>query len=230
MNRDEALTRGPELPPRTHRSRTGPTWMAPHDSDKGGTWMGANEFGVVACLLNAYRPGDSLKPKPGGEFRSRGEIIPRTLEKGRVPEALAWLQGEFSPESYPSFDLLLISPDSGHRLTWLGHGGLDLGDLEEGWTVISSSGWDSRDVIRWREDKFDEWLSADCTMIDSLPSFHLLQEEGREERSPLMKRDWSATRSVTQVCVDAQEVHLRYWPRPLPSSTVPAARLSIPRI
>lgn len=230
MNRDEALTRGPELPPRKHVSKGGLDWMAPHDSDKGGTWMGTNALGVVACLLNAYRPGESLRPDPSGGFRSRGEIIPEALERGSVGDALAWLLGEFDPRLYPSFDLMLVSPDAGMRVTWLGQGKVEARDVATGWTVISSSGWDSRDVIRWREREFERWRAAGCALVGTLPSFHLLQEAGHEDRSPLMKRDWSSTRSVTQVRVDAVErrVSLRYWPDPKPSSTSPDSELNFP--
>lgn len=232
MNRDEALTRAPELPPRLHEPESAPPWFAPHDGEKGGTWMGANATGVVACLLNAYQPGESLLPDTSRELPSRGEIIPQVLEKGGMNDAITWLLNEFDPAPYPSFTLLVISSETTQRLTWLRNQEFDAQPIDQEWMVISSSGWDSRDVITWREREFERWLEEGCEMIGTLPSFNLLQVEGNEEASPLMKRPWSSTRSVTQVSIalNEQRVHLRYWPQPEPTSKEPAAQLSLPLI
>jgi len=229
MNRDEALTRGPEVPPQVHAGNNGVSWVAPQDADRGGTWMGANADGVVACLLNAYLPGESLLPDTSGRFRSRGEIIPMLLDKGPVNDGLAWLLEDFDPEAYPSFSLLVAAPEKATSLNWLRQGKLEVEPVLSEWYIRSSSGWDSEDVARWREEEFDRWLESGREMVDGLPRFHLLQVEGEEYRSPLMQRDWSATRSVTQVLVSpAQgEVEMRYWPDPTPVSERPASRLNL---
>lgn len=192
--------------------------------------MGANEDGVVACLLNAYLPGESLLPDTSGRFRSRGEIIPMVLDKGPVSEGLAWLMETLDPEAYPSFSLLVASPEQTVCLSWLRRGKLEIESIDSEWYIRSSSGWDSEDVARWREEEFDRWLETGHKTVSGLPKFHLLQVEGEEDRSPLMRRDWSATRSVTQVLVNPAEgeVEMRYWPNPTPDSERPASRLSIP--
>ena len=226
MNRDEADARAPETPPQIHRPGGAPVWVAPHDSEKGGTWMGANELGVTACLLNAYRPGESLLPDTSGEFRSRGEIVPALLERGKFEEGVRWLLEEFDPRSYPSFTLLAASLEGAKRFTWLRDGAIAVDGIDPGWTVHSSSVWDSEPVIRWRERAFARWLDSGAEMTGDLPRFHLIQEEGHAVRSPLMRRDWSSTRSVTQVAVDAGagRVDLRYWPNPTPETVEPARR------
>lgn len=58
MNRDEARDRAPEVPPAIHHNDV--NWLAPSDSARGGTWIGVNDRGVVACLLNGYVEGDSV--------------------------------------------------------------------------------------------------------------------------------------------------------------------------
>ena len=67
-------------------------------------------------------------------------------------------------------------------------------------------------------------------MQGTAPGFNFYQAPGREEWSPLMIRDWSATRSVTQVAVEMAEgrVHLRYWPNPTPAPIDPAHSLELP--
>ena len=227
MNRDEAISRAPEIPPAIHAEDGSAAWMAPQDSAKGGTWMGANECGVVACLLNYYRPGESLIPQPQQGDRSRGEIIPRMLTVGGLDQGTTWLEESFDPEPYPSFTLLLFTLASGRRITWLRGTSLRYDTIEGTWSVISSSGWDSERIIRWREERFQQWLADGETMQGTLPSFNVLQVPGKEEWSPLMKRDWSSTRSVTQAAVDPSKALLHYWPDPAPNSVEPSTSLAL---
>ena len=194
--------------------------------------MGVNEHGVVACLLNFYLPGESLLPDTSGRYRSRGEIIPRALALGSMDDVLAWITAEFDPALYPSFALHLISPDRNLRFTWVKEGAMERHVIPSGWTVFSSSGWDSAEVARWREEQFQRWLEQGAPTNGSLPAFHVLQESGHEERSPLMKRPWSATRSITQALVvpGSRRIELAYWPQPTPATVEPAERIELPLI
>ncbi|PCJ54979.1 MAG: hypothetical protein COA73_13925 [Candidatus Hydrogenedentota bacterium] len=232
MNRDEALSRAPETSPVIHADDS-IRWMAPHDGEKGGTWMGANEHGVVACLLNAYLPGESLLPDTSGHYQSRGEIIPTMLAQGGGVEAVEWIESELDPKKYPSFMLLVFAKGIARCYTWHKHETMACEDLLDAeWVLRSSSGWDSSEVSKWREDLFADWRSDGEEMIDHLPKFHLIQEAGREDWSPLMKRSWSGTRSVTQVAIDFNDlkIDLRYWPQPYPGSHHADVHLALPLI
>jgi hypothetical protein len=228
MNRDEAYVRAPERKPEL-RAYEGVCWVAPFDGEKGGTWMGVNTAGVAACLLNAYRPGESLLPDASGTRRTRGEIIPGLLSAGSGKSARHWIETALDPAQYPSFTLLVISDCDAICYEWLGNGSLQRSALASPWSVRSSSGWDSNDVIRWREDRFAQWLGDGGPHTGALPSFHLLQEAGHAERSPLMRREWSATRSITQarVLTAPGRVELRYWPAPTTATIEPAAQVSL---
>ena len=227
MNRDEVVVRAPELPPRLHEAQGDLVWIAPHDSEKGGTWMGVNSCGVTACLLNAYLPGESLLPDTSGRYRSRGEIIPTLLEVGNAGRVRTWLLEEFCPESYPSFTLLLTTETGTLGYEWFRQGRPELTSHDAEWFIQSSAGWDSDEVRVWREERFAAWRDNGCASYGTLPQFHVLQDPENAEFSPLMKRSWSATRSITQARVDFQEgrVDLRYWPDPTPEARVPAAHL-----
>ena len=229
MNRDELLTRAPESPPQRH-SDGATTWVAPHDGEKGGTWMGANDHGVVACLLNFYLPGENLLPDRSGRYRSRGEVIPQLLSHGDFNTGVAWLQNRFAADAYPSFDLHVVGPERTLRFMWLRRNGLESEDTTAEWQIYSSSGWDSAEVTRWREQAFDDWLQAGGNLIDTLPAFHLLRKAGAEDFSPLMVREWSTTRSITQarVLYQSSRCELRYWPLPQPDSGPPAACIALP--
>lgn len=229
MNRDEVLTRGPELPPRIHEPAGGAAWMAPQDGDRGGTWMGASSHGVIACLLNAYLPGESLLPDTSGKYPSRGQIIPALLEHGDGPAALSWLTRAFEPEAYPSFTLLVVTLDVTLSYEWLHQGKPDVTEYDVEWIIRSSAGWDSEEIRLWREDRFLQWQEEGCEGVGPLPRFHIMQDPDNLEWSPLMRRDWSATRSITQAAVSLGDgqVHMRYWPEPTPKSDDPGAELSL---
>lgn len=73
MNRDEQRTRAEALPPALHRSGN---LSALYPSEPGGgTWIGINEAGLCAALINWY----SRPQYHGDPAFSRGEIIPRLL-------------------------------------------------------------------------------------------------------------------------------------------------------
>ena len=86
MNRDELHTRGPALPP-ARKTHDGVTYIAPTDSDAGGTWIAANEHGVVACLLNNFP--SMLRMASGADRRVDTTRLPRGAEsRGLIPPAL----------------------------------------------------------------------------------------------------------------------------------------------
>ena len=64
FNRDEKKTRSVAVPPGVHEVR-GVRFLAPVDPDGRGTWIVANEQGLVVCLLNRWQEE--------GEIRARVE-------------------------------------------------------------------------------------------------------------------------------------------------------------
>ena len=213
MNRDEAWHRAPEIPPRIYGGEPDTAWAGPRDSQAGGTWMGVNDEGRAACILNGYRPEDPLDP--GDPSRpSRGtivlELLMRGLEHGEV-----WRQHRFNPGPYASFHLLTARPSTAEQLTWTGRPPLERHPLRQGWTLLTSSSWKTEEVLAWRKGAFGEWLDDGEPHENGLPTYHLLERDGLEEWSPLMTRPWSGTRSITQVRISKgqDEAELRYWRR-----------------
>lgn len=98
-NRDEMLNR-PWSPPARHWQDR-PDVVAGKDELAGGAWMGLNDTGVVACILN--RQG-SLGPAAGK--RSRGELVLEALDH---PDAAAAAEAlsEISPRAYRPFNLVI---------------------------------------------------------------------------------------------------------------------------
>jgi len=98
-NRDEMKDR-PWLPPARHWADRKQV-VAGRDELAGGTWMGINDDGVFAAILN--RRG-SLGPD--AEKRSRGEIVLEALDH-ETAEASAQALQNLDPSAYRSFNLII---------------------------------------------------------------------------------------------------------------------------
>lgn len=98
-NRDEMIDR-PWLQPARHWPDR-PEVVAGQDELAGGTWLGINDTGVVAAIMN--RPG-SLGPAPG--VRSRGELVLEALDHGDAGEAAEALS-HLDPKAYRPFNLVV---------------------------------------------------------------------------------------------------------------------------
>lgn len=232
MNRDERLERAPEEPPGLHEQGR-VRWAGPLDGAGRGSWIGLNEFGVTAALLNRYPDleGDTEPEPPSSENTasrpSRGRIIPLLLGQGRGRQVLNWLGGPFDPSPYDRFTLLVAWPGGARLFLWKGAGTLVAREAAKPWEWLSSSSWRQPEVLEWRRRLFDEWLATGEAFRGPLPTYHLHQTSGYEAWSPLMRRDYAATRSITQVEVlpDTTRGILRYWPQPDPALPVDGEQL-----
>jgi hypothetical protein len=213
MNRDEARGRAEEAPPSLVEESGRPSWLAPTDGEKGGTWFGINDRGVAAGLLNAYVPGD-LALYGRSDVPSRGSIIPELL--GRDPEqGLSWLHHEFDPTPFPSFTLVVVGPGFAECFAWRLDGGVEITPVEDGWTMVTSSFWRGDDVVPWRHEAFHQWLEGGPATRAGIPTFNLLEIADMREWSPFATRSFSLTRSITQAEIRANEsvARLKYWRR-----------------
>jgi transport and Golgi organization protein 2 len=233
MNRDERLDRAPEEPPRRIPGEVGrPSWIAPFDGASGGTWIGVNDRGVAACVLNGYGPRDrELRGRPG--VPSRGSIIPRILED-QDGERPVGLRDAIDFSAYPSFTLLVVSSEGGQIVRWTHGEGIAREPVPAGWSLLTSSSWNEPGVARFRRDEFAAWLTAGEPEVEGIPVVHLHAEAGRERESPFMTREDSATRSISQVRIRAGsgEAWLSWWPRAGKAAIDPhhpGAVISLPR-
>jgi hypothetical protein len=224
MNRDERWDRAPEQAPRFIPGEPGrPGWIAPFDSASGGTWIGVNDRGVAACVLNGYTAGDeALRDDPA--VPSRGSIIPRILEE-QSGEGPARVLGTLDFSAYPSFTLLVASSEGGEIVRWRLGGSLTRERVLSGWTFLTSSSWNEPEVAGWRLRAFESWRNEGSPVIHDIPALHLLAPHGEEAVAPFMTRGTSATRSITVVRVEAERgtARLVWWPRAT-SDRIEAAR------
>jgi hypothetical protein len=142
-NRDEMIAR-PWLPPARHWPDR-PEVVAGRDELAGGSWLGINDFGVAAGVLNRF---GSLGPAPGQ--RSRGELVLEALDHAdahAAAEALAALE----PKAYRTFNLI-VADNSG--AFWLRHADpsgtlpVSVTPIAAGLSMIAAGDLDDRETPR----------------------------------------------------------------------------------
>jgi len=144
-NRDEMIDR-PWQPPGRHWPDR-PELVAGLDELAGGSWLGINDFGVVAGILNRY---GSLGPAPGQ--RSRGELVLEALDHADARDAAAALQ-KLEPAAYRTFNLIIADNRDGF---WLRHadptGTLPITstEMKPGLSIIAAGDLDDMDTPRLR--------------------------------------------------------------------------------
>ena len=115
-NRDERIARTPALSPAWQTTGVR-SMLAPIDTEGGGTWIGVNDAGIVAVLLNR---SISLQ-RPG--MRTRGDIVPRLLAADTLQRLVEGARG-IDPFAFNPFRAvalhgrgLVIAASDGARLT-----------------------------------------------------------------------------------------------------------------
>ena len=129
-NRDEMLDR-PWQPPARHWPDR-PEVVAGRDELAGGTWLGVNDHGVTAAVLN--RVG-SLGPTT--DKRSRGELVLEALDHAdadAAAEALADLHGT----AYRSFNLVVADNRDAYWVRSTGADSVDVASIPAGLSMITS--------------------------------------------------------------------------------------------
>lgn len=110
-NRDEMQTR-PRRPPGRHWPDRADV-VAGLDLESGGSWLGINDHGLVAAVMNRH---DSLGPLPGK--RSRGELVLEALDHAEAGAAAGAL-ADLDPAAYRPFNLVVADPRDAY---WLRRG------------------------------------------------------------------------------------------------------------
>jgi uncharacterized protein with NRDE domain len=129
-NRDElasrpALAPGRHWPDRAH-VRGG------LDRTAGGTWLGLNDDGLVAAVLN--RRG-TLGPEPGK--RSRGELVLEALDHAEAYMAADALRA-LDPAAYRPFNLIVADAVDAFWLRHAGDGAVQVRPIPEGLHMIEA--------------------------------------------------------------------------------------------
>ena len=198
--------------------------LMPIDPQSGGTWIAANDAGVIFALLNANPAVSSashasVSQVRGQQLLSRGAIIPALVESATVSEALARAQC-LPAKLFSPFRLLLFDrfqfvecwPHQDrirHRRSFLS-------------TAImrTSSGLGDAVVFRPRRALFEHFLSHPDDARVTQDRFHQHRWIGREAVSVNMRRSDARTVSRTVVEVGCETVSMSYLPADSPQPVV----------
>ena len=129
-NRDEMIDRPAEPPGRHWPDRA--EVVAGLDRLAGGTWLGLNDWGVAAAVLNRH---GSLGPAAG--LRSRGELVLEALDHADAVDAATALS-HLDPAAYRSFNLIVADNRDAFWLSHTGSGEVGLKPIKPGLSVIAS--------------------------------------------------------------------------------------------
>lgn len=190
MNRDERLDRAPEQPPQEIAEGV----FAPLDPVSGGTWIAHNKAGYWGCILNGYFEDEQPK-----DLKSRGGILPHFLSKENPLDNVRDLR----VQDYPSFRLVLGSPDEVKMFIWDGRnfGQQDFYAHINNTAFVSSSSLRQSEIIAHRKSLF---LNHKGTALD----FHCINKD--PETDPLMRRSYSRTKSITVMDIEKENSGFSY--------------------
>lgn len=170
----------------------------PIDPSSGGTWIGANDAGLVICLLNGNPP--RARPSATRKLESRGVIVPRLLANGDLATA-AQRALDLEPTRFPEFRLL-ITDGCTHCIVTSDGMAIDCVrySVAREPLLLTSSGLGDHVVQRPREALFKRMIGGHHDPLEAQRRFHSHTWKGREHVSVLMSRP--DARTVSQTAID----------------------------
>jgi hypothetical protein len=206
------------MPPAVSRA-DGARWIAPRDSDAGGTWVGVNTHGIVVGIANLFV---GTPPAPPVRKISRGLLVqellgsPTTLQVERRLRSL-------DLDVFEPFTLVALSgTDAPVILSWDRASLADEAPLGEILLVTSAGG--SGEIEEQRKSLFaGRGLSA-----EQIESLYRAPPESAQA-SVCVHRPEVSTVSLTRIEVGPEQVSLTYTPGQ-PCQTGPGAAIVLERL
>lgn len=209
FNRDEERSRTLGLPPALFEFGSCQAIM-PTDPVSGGTWIAANDAGLVLALQN-------LKPAPpqlakSANLISRGTIIPGLLSHSCVSQALDALQLR-SFEQFDCFQLILLDLKGYAKFQWDGRVlKFDpIADVLEP-VLFTTSSLGDEFVDEPRRELFERMFRTDAYWEDQQDRFHRHHWPDRPHLSVCMRRPDAQTVSLTVIHLEPDAVTVAYFP------------------
>jgi len=207
-NRDESRSRPQGRPPRIYEGSRHRALM-PIDPPSGGTWVAANDAGMILTILNV-NPQVTAKR---AYDQSRGTIIPQLIDTDTATAA-SQLIGEIDTSPLAPFRLVITDVHvvidhhfNGDAMAVRQY------DLTSGPVMFTSSGLGDRLVEPPRRALFDRMFAgAPHNWLDRQKAFHRHVWPDRTHLSVCMSRDEARTVSMTMIDVDDDAVAMTYYP------------------
>ena len=207
-NRDEKRTRGVGLAPQVMMCGD-VRYIAPVDSDEGGTWLSVNEFGISLCLLNG-----SSACKASALARSRGLLVRKLAWAPSAGECTLWLsQADLRP--FAPFALVILEPRRSAVLARWDGIELTIDPAGDSHMPLTSSSYDAGGVRRSRLSEFARRVGEGRPFNSaSLYWFHASHGAAPDAYSTCMHRSDAETVSFSWVIVSRDSIRFLYSPGP----------------
>lgn len=200
-NRDELRTRARARPPVEHDG-VHATMLMPIDPQGGGTWIGVNNRGVVAVLLNSNTTGGVATDRVAGR-ESRGVVVPRVLDTPDFEAACEVADG-LDARAFAPFRLFMLH--CGSWVHWHGTGDVlrrVASSAMDRPVCFASSGLGDALVQQPRRDLFHAMIQASGGYDSATQDrFHHTPMPDAPELGVMMSRADARTVSVTAVTVE----------------------------
>lgn len=212
INRDELHTRAEASPP-VERAFGEHSALLPIDPDRGGTWVGVNDLGLVLTLLNLNPLKAIPQPRRARPLRSRGGIIPSLLHLATAAEVADYMLSH-DPLSTRPFTLLVTDAND---LVSVCCDGREMrphiSTRPSAPLMQTSSGLGDHIIAPARRELGEQWFGDDpTTWPDQQDALHRHHWDDRPHLSILMHREDARTVSITTVEVTPDAVTTRYEP------------------
>lgn len=206
FSRDEQRTRVAATAPSLH-AQADTRFLAPIDPQGGGTWIHANEHGLVAVVLNRYDLPPRLPPT-----HSRGLLMLATAQACDVPHFGRLIESTLMTGVYAPCTLLALDRDSVRVWCWSGD---DLRpEPPPQPAILTSSSWNTNAVCEARRQAFAQYASHPAEpALGDMQRFHRHRDPRGDAFSVLMSRPDARTVSLTQVKIENGTVSMRYAAR-----------------
>lgn len=209
FNRDELKSRPTALAPQVRRFGLRSA-LLPIDPVSDGTWIGVNDAGLAAAVLNVNELGQ--QPQSRDPWTSRGVIVPALLRRGCVDAAFEQAR-TLRPEYFAPFRLVIVD-----RSRW----GMIRSDgrllrvheprpLDQP-VFFTSSGLGDQLVEAPRRALFETAMGSGHDAVSGQVAFHRHRWTSAPHLSVLMNRPDAATVSITTIKLTPIRVTLRYQP------------------
>ncbi|WP_339667885.1 NRDE family protein [Dasania marina] len=203
MNRDEARSRVEDGAIEAASSAQLNSWY-PVDKESGGTWVGVNNAGIVAMLLNRYQEQNPVAS------HSRGELVPAILATKNSKE-LTLLAAQLNWQNYAPCDVLVFDRHRWTHICWNGQG-YNLLNHDYVTPLLRTSSSEDLDRTRqWRLHAFSRFLDLQSTGPEAVLNFHLSPCAHDPSIGVNMARPDRHTKSITQIQLSKGLVQARYF-------------------
>lgn len=191
-NRDELLDRPSESPKFWEGA---PRMLAPADAQRGGTWIGVNEYGVFAAVTNR----NDVESVRGMD--SRGELVVMADEARTAGDAIARIM-RLDARRYNGFHIVVADARSGY----LGYGDgstggerVRLDDLADGLHIVSNLGVGPTHSGRADNIMRAWWRGRTERLSPHVSGFDLMLTIHGDDGAIGMPR--TGTKSMTSTCI-----------------------------